>query len=343
MRRTPLGFEKEEEEHLQQLLDKGIIEPSTLEWASPLVLVRKKDGKLRYCIDFRKLNDVTIKDAFPISNIHTCLDTLKEPFSCKRLIWPQDIIRNGQHQGTEKKVESFIGFVNYHRDHIEQFAEIAEPLHRLTGPEFALNEEQTQSFQNLKEALINSVILSYPTPDDLCILDTDASQKSIGAELSQIQDGVERTVSFASKVLTPAQRNYCTTRKELLASICFTRQFRHYLLGRTFVIRTDHNSLTWLLNFKNIEGQLTRWIEELSQCNMILQHRAGKKHINADGLSRIPDDIEACRNYRPDVNLEELPCGGYKCCTRARQQWQIFEEEVDCVVPLTIRRLVDDG
>ncbi|CAG2242226.1 unnamed protein product [Mytilus edulis] len=71
--------------------------------------------------------------------------------------------------------------------------------------------------------------------------------------------------------------------------------------------------------------------------------RAGKKHINADGLSRIPDDIEACRNYRPDVNLEELPCGGCKFCTRARQQWQTFEEEVDFVVPLTIRRLVDDG
>ncbi|CAG2187715.1 unnamed protein product [Mytilus edulis] len=71
--------------------------------------------------------------------------------------------------------------------------------------------------------------------------------------------------------------------------------------------------------------------------------QAGKKHINADGLSRIPDDIEACRNYRPDVNLEELPCGGCKFCTRARQQWQTFEEEVDFVVPLTIRRLVDDG
>ncbi|CAG2235895.1 unnamed protein product [Mytilus edulis] len=92
-----------------------------------------------------------------------------------------------------------------------------------------------------------------------------------------------------------------------------------------------------------LKGQLARWIEELSQYNMIIQHRAGKKHINADGLSRIPDDIEAYRNYRPDVNLEELPCGGCKFCTRARQQWQTFEEEVDFVVPLTIRRLVDDG
>lgn len=77
MRRTPLGFEAEEKEHLDQLLGAGFIEPSTSEWASPPVLVRKKDGKLRYCIDFRKLNDVTVKDAFPIANIETCLDTLR--------------------------------------------------------------------------------------------------------------------------------------------------------------------------------------------------------------------------------------------------------------------------
>ena len=77
MRRTPLGFEKEEEEHLQQLLEKGIIEPSSSEWVSPPVLVRKKDGTMRYCIDFRKLNSVTDKDVYPIFNIETCLDTLR--------------------------------------------------------------------------------------------------------------------------------------------------------------------------------------------------------------------------------------------------------------------------
>lgn len=77
MRRTPLGFEKEEEEHLEQLLNKKIIEPSSSEWASPPVLVRKKDEKLRYCIDYRKLNNITVKDAFPIPKIETCLDTLR--------------------------------------------------------------------------------------------------------------------------------------------------------------------------------------------------------------------------------------------------------------------------
>ena len=126
------------------------------------------------------------------------------------------------------------------------------------------------------------------------ILDTDASHRSIAAELSQIQDGVEKTISFASKVLTPQQRKYCTTRKELLAIVVFTRQFRHYLLGRSFILRTDHNSLIWLMNFKNIQGQLARWLEELAQYNMVIQHRSGKKHQNADALSRIPETHYHC-------------------------------------------------
>lgn len=466
MRRTPLGFEKEEEVHLQDLLEKGIVEPSSSDWASPPVLVRKKDGKLRYCIDYRKLNNLTVKDAFPIPKIETCLDTLRgsvfmstldmasgyyqvklddhdkhktafitkyglfqytklpfglcnSPATFSRMIqlvlqgltWKEclayldDVVVLGtdfdSHMENlykvfsrfrkynlklkpskcnllqtqvkflgkivsengiavnpdsieavkkwpipkgKKDVESFLGFSNYHRDHIKNFAEIAEPLHQLTGQktDFAWHEKHQQAFEQLKEALLNAVILSFPTPDDIFILDTDASEKTIGAELSQVQNGVEKTISYASRVLTPTQRKYCTTRKELLAIVCFTRHFRHYLLGRNFIIRTDHNSLTWLLNFKNIEGQLARWIEELSQYNMVIQHRSGKKHSNADGLSRIPDDLVACNDYKAGVNLEDLPCGGCAFCTRARRQWGTFEEDVDFVVPLAIRRLAPE-
>jgi hypothetical protein len=73
MRRTPLGFEKEEEAHLEKMLDNGVIQPSSLEWASVPVLVRKKDGGMRWCIDYRKLNSETVKDVYPLSLIEECM------------------------------------------------------------------------------------------------------------------------------------------------------------------------------------------------------------------------------------------------------------------------------
>ena len=85
---------------------------------------------------------------------------------------------------------------------------------------------------------------------DTFILDTDASNVAIGAELLQVRDGVERTIAYGSHILTPAQRKYYTTWKELLAVVTFLNQFRLYLLGKPFVVRTDHNSLTWLMSFK---------------------------------------------------------------------------------------------
>jgi hypothetical protein len=95
--------------------------------------------------------------------------------------------------------------------------------------------------------------------------------------------------------------------------------------------------LIWLLNLKNIEGQLVRWIEELSQYNIILQHRLGKNHSNADTLSRIPDSLDLCQEYRSGIELSQLPCEGCHFCTREKQQWSTFEDHIDYVVPLTVR------
>ena len=72
--------------------------------------------------------------------------------------------------------------------------------------------------------------LAYPNSDDLLMLDTDSSNHDIGAELLRVQNGVEQLISFGSFVLDSAQRNYCTTRKELLPVVRFTRNFKHYLL-----------------------------------------------------------------------------------------------------------------
>ena len=111
----------------------------------------------------------------------------------------------------------------------------------------------------------------------------------IGAVLSQCDpDGSEHVIAYASRLLTRPERNYCVTHKELLAVVTFLNHFRHYLLGTPFTIRTDHGALTWLQHFKSPEGQLARWLEKLQEYQFTIIHRPGRKHSNADALSRVP-------------------------------------------------------
>jgi hypothetical protein len=101
----------------------------------------------------------------------------------------------------------------------------------------------------LNVALTSPPVLALPNQEDPFIVDSDASNSAIGAELLEVQDGEEKVIAYSSFSLTPEQKNYCTTRKELLCIVRFTRQFRHYILGKVFTVRTDHSSLTWLLRF----------------------------------------------------------------------------------------------
>ena len=126
-------------------------------------------------------------------------------------------------------------------------------------------------------------ILTYPNDQDKFILDTDASDKAMGAVLSQVQVEVERVVAYGSKTFSQSEKN-CVTRKELLAVVYFVKHFKYYLLGKQFLIRTDHGSLRWLMNFRNPEGQIARWLGILSSFDFEIQHRPGKMQMH----SRIP-------------------------------------------------------
>ena len=74
---------------------------------------------------------------------------------------------------------------------------------------------------------------------------------------------------------------------------------------------------------------------------MEVQHRPGKKHGNADALSRIPVEQDECKNYKLGLKLEQLPCGGCKYCIKAHQNWGNFVETVDDVVPLVDKRNIN--
>ena len=191
---------------------------------------------------------------------------------------------------SRKEVQQFLGLGNYYRRFIRDYATIAKPLHRLTeaGWEFLWTESCEEAFQKLKRKLTSTPILAFPDFTISFVLDTDASNDGIGAVLSQVEAGKEIVIAYASQVLSKAERGYCVTRRELLAVVTFLQQFRAYLLGRHFVVWTDHGSLTWLRNFKNPEGQLARWLEQLQEYDFSIVHRPGRRHHNADALSRIP-------------------------------------------------------
>ena len=131
-------------------------------------------------------------------------------------------------------------------------------------------------------------MLAFPKEDLPYIVDTDASDYGIGGVLSQSIEGTEFVITYNSKSLNPAQQKYCTTRRELLAVVSTLDQFKGYVWGPHFSIRTDHAALVWLTNLKNIQGMLARWLAKLQQFNYSIEHRPGTQHGNADDLSRCP-------------------------------------------------------
>ena len=128
-------------------------------------------------------------------------------------------------------------------------------------------------------------------------------------------DGLERAICYASKSFSKAQSKYSATRRELLAIVNFTRQFRHYLLGQKFTNVTDHRALQWLHNFKDPDGITARWLEKLAPFNYEVRHRPGKSIGHADGLSRSPSVINVITDqstpaYRPGEDEPVVDANG---------------------------------
>lgn len=123
--------------------------------------------------------------------------------------------------------------------------------------------------------------------------------------MSQVQDGQEVVIAYFSRTLSKAERNYCVTRKELLAVMKSLEHFHKYLYGQSFHLRTDHSALTWLINFKNLEGQTARWMQRLQEYNFSSEHRRGKNHSNADALSRRPCP-EVCKHCTKVEDRDKL-------------------------------------
>jgi len=208
------------------------------------------------------------------------------------------------------EVRSWLSLCGYYRKFVPGFAGIAFPLTQLTKKDapFEWSVACQTAFDDLRNRLITAPILAYPDFSQPFLLFTDASNFAIGAILSQIHNGREVVIAYASKQLNKAQINYSTIEKEAYAIIFAIKQFHCYIYNYPVKVISDHAPLRYLMNMKDSSNpRLARWSLALQSLDLTIEYRPGKVHRNADALSRIP--IGALNSIvfenPPDVSFEQ--------------------------------------
>ena len=207
-----------------------------------------------------------------------------------------DLIKNWPKPTDKAAIRSLLGFGNYFRRFIYKYSDMVLPLLELTKqntPTIWSNDCQC-AFENLKNAIVNAPVLKHPDLNQPFTLVCDASNFASGAIL--IQD--DHPCAFASKKFSPAERNYTTKEKELLAVIQALKLFRCYLEGTHITLLTDHNPLKYFDTKQDLSPRQARWAQYLSRFDYTWQWIKGS--INpADFLSRNPTFSYLCTLNNP--------------------------------------------
>src|SRR5208282_452319 len=157
----------------------------------------------------------------------------------------------------------FLGFCNFYRNFIINFAETARPLWDLTKKtrQWTWGEEEGKAFQKLKDELTSQPVLTLPNFDNPFRIEVDASDYTTGGVLSQKHEDTWKPVAFISKALTEPERNYEIHDRELLAVIRALEEWRHYLQGAKHQVEifSDHKNLEYFLSARKLNRQQARW------------------------------------------------------------------------------------
>ncbi|KAI3757501.1 hypothetical protein L6452_05041 [Arctium lappa] len=391
---------------LQDLLEKGFVRPSSSPWGAPVLFVKKKDGTMRMCIDYRELNKVTVKNKYPLPRIDDLFDQLQgagcfskidlrsgyhqvkvkeedipktafrtryghyeflvmpfgltnapavfmdlmnrvcRPFLDKSVIvfiddiliyskgeaeharhlrevleilrkeklyakfskcefWLKEVqflghvvskdgvkvdptkieaMMNWESPKSPSKIRSFLGLAGYYRRFIQDFSKIASSLTMLTkkNVKFVWIEDQEKAFRTLQRKLCEAPILSLPEGSEDFVVFSDASKLGLGCVL--MQRG--KVIAYASRQLKVHEKNYPTHDLELAAVVFALKLWRHYLYGTKCTLYTDHKSLKYVFDQKELNMRQRRWLELLKDYDCELLYHPGKANVVADALSR---------------------------------------------------------
>lgn len=192
-----------------------------------------------------------------------------------------------------KELQTALGVLNYYRVYCPDYSTIAAPLHALLRKDVSFNMSPAAiaAFEQLKAEIAKpGNALRHPDPDKPFIVHTDWSQLGIGGVLGQLDDaGKEYIVACVSRSCNEHERRYTPWKGEALAATWVLAQFKPYLQGTHFLLVTDHRPLLHLLKEARTGDDTSwRWVHMLQGFSFDIVHRAGKKHLNADALSRFP-------------------------------------------------------
>ena len=214
-------------------------------------------------------------------------------------------IQNLQPPKTKKQLRSFIGMVNYYRDMWAKRSEILAPLSALTSNKatWKWTHIEQAAFDTMKKVMSKETLLIYPDFNKTFEIHTDASHTQLGACISQ--EG--QPIAFYSRKLNPAQSNYTTTERELLAIVETLKEFKNILLGHKIKVYTDHMNLT----YKNFNTErVIRWRLILEEFGPELIYIKGEHNLVADALSRLemtPQSLHMAEAF----GIDTLPDDAY--------------------------------
>ncbi|KAJ8035952.1 hypothetical protein HOLleu_19788 [Holothuria leucospilota] len=251
--RTSPSMKVEVQNQIDKLLADDVIEESQSPWSSPIVMVRKKDKTYRFCVDYRKLNALTIKDSHPLPRTDDTLDSLAGSYYFSTMDLTSGYWQIAMDDADKEKTAFNTGFGLY------QFKVM--PMGLSNAP---------PTFQRLMELVL----------------------RATGAVLSQHRDGSEVVIAYASHMFTRAERRWATYDKELYAIVWAIKHFRHYLMHKSFVIFTDHKPLVGLHKIpieNDSTGRRARWALDMDMYQWEVKYRPGGRNGNADAMSRMPD------------------------------------------------------
>lgn len=191
-----------------------------------------------------------------------------------------------------KQLQSFLGLCNFDRRFCHNYANLTQPLMGLLkkGRKWSWSQTEQTAFDSVKQAFLHLNQLTHPTADKPYFVNTDSSEKAIGAVLYQYNDDGERCVlAYASRLLRPAECNYSTTEREALAVVWALQRWRVYLLGVPVTVETDHEALSFLARCPTYNARILRWVLTLQEYHLSIKYISGKANFVADTLSRPVD------------------------------------------------------